>query len=178
MWLLLGGAYPKNLSKRPSKGKFKPKQKFRNDQATLNAKTDHCQTSHFCAVEQYAYEKSATTENFENPRWRRPSSWIRKMLIVSARMKRFSPNLNSIRLAITFNDLLGQNAIVFQNPRWRWRPSWILKVLIASARMKRFSPNFNSIHLAVTFNDPRGCKFPKIKDGGGGHLGFQDPPQG
>jgi len=41
---------------------------------------------------------------FQNPRWRRPPSWISKIFIVSARMKRFSPNFNRIHLALAFID--------------------------------------------------------------------------
>ena len=98
-----------------------------------------------------------------------------KLLIVSANMKRFSPNLNNMYLALTNIDLWGQVCKFVKIQDGGGRHLEFRKMLIVSANMKRFSPNLNSIHLALTNIDPscQKCKFPKIQDGGGRHLGFR-----
>ena len=97
-----------------------------------------------------------------------------KLLIVSANFKRFSPNLNSIHLALTNIDPSCQKCKFSKNPRWR-RPPNFAKMLIVFANMKRFSPNLNNMYLALTNIDLFGqvCKFVKIQDGGCRHLGFR-----
>jgi hypothetical protein len=49
------------------------------------------------------------------------------------------------------------------------------KMLIITTGIKQLSPNFNSIHLVPATIDAFGqiCKFYKIEDGGGRHLGFR-----
>jgi hypothetical protein len=49
-------------------------------------------------------------------------------------------------------------------------------MLIISAWMKQFSPKFNSRLLMPASIGPLGqiCKFSKIQDGGGRHLGFRE----
>ena len=50
---------------------------------------------------------------------------FRKMLIISAIMKQFSPNFNSKHLVAATIDSFSQICKFFKNPRWRWPPSSI-----------------------------------------------------
>ena len=83
------------------------------------------------------------------------------MLIFSARIKRFSPNFNSIHMALTFIDPRAQICKFFKIQDGGGRHLGFRKMSIVSARIKRFSPNLNSTHIASTFMDCREqiCKF-------------------
>ena len=117
---------PKTSPKRPSKGKFKPKQKF----------------------------------------------W--KILIISAWIKQFSQNFNNVYLTLAEIDRLSQICKFYKIQDGGGRHLGFRKMLIISSRLKQFSPNFNCIYLVLASIDHLGqiWNFSKIQDGGGRHLGF------
>jgi hypothetical protein len=74
---------------------------------------------------------------------------FRKMLIVSANMNQFSPNFNSVHLALAKIDPCGQKSNIYKILDGCGRHLEFRKLLIVAANMKQFSQNFNCIHLAL-----------------------------
>jgi len=126
MELHLGSSTPKTALKRPSKGKFKPKQKFRKNKATFDSVDWSLSNFIFLRKKKVCKRKISGNEILKIQDGGGRHLEFRKILIVSARMKRFSPNFNSIYLALAFIDPRGRYAN-FPNPRWRRPPSWISK---------------------------------------------------
>jgi hypothetical protein len=79
---------------------------------------------------------------------------FRKMLIISARMKQFSPNFNSIYLVPASIDPIGQICNFSKIQDGGCRHLGFRKMLIISAWIKQFSPNFNSVYMVPASIDP------------------------
>jgi hypothetical protein len=81
---------------------------------------------------------------------------FRKMFIVSANMKQFSPNLNNMHMTLTNSDYrpLGSICKFSKIQDGVGRHLEFRKMLIVCANTKQFSPNFNSMYTALTNIDP------------------------